>query len=81
MRLTEEQQERVLGYVHGKGVSECPACGEEEFMVGENLVTIVQGADIVHGSLLMQGMHTVPVVCSGCGHVMLFWSEMLPPRV
>lgn len=78
MQLTEEYQDRVLGYRHDKGVSACPACGEEEFMVGEDLFTVVQGASVVHDSLLMQGMHTVAVVCTECGHTVMFWSERMP---
>lgn len=80
MKLTEEYRDGVLGYLEAKGVSDCPACSEEELMVGEDLFTVVQGAGVVQDSLLMQGMHAVAVVCSNCGHTMLFCSEMLPPR-
>jgi predicted RNA-binding Zn-ribbon protein involved in translation (DUF1610 family) len=78
MKLTAEYRDRVLGYLEAKGVSDCPACGEEELMVGEDLFTVVQQAGVVRDSLLMQGMHAVAVVCCNCGHIMLFWSEMLP---
>ncbi len=78
MKLTEEYRNRVLGYLEAKGVRGCPACGAEEFMVGEDLFTVVQRAGVVQDSLLMQGMHAVAVVCSNCGHITLFWSEVLP---
>lgn len=78
MKLTEEQRVRVLGHLEARGVQECAACGREAFVVGEDVLTVVAGADIVQGSLVMQGMHMVPVVCSECGHTMLFWSDALP---
>lgn len=80
MRLTEEQRSRVSGHLEARGVRECPACGGEEFAVGEDVFTIVAGATMELDELVIQGMQGVPVVCAGCGYTMLFWLEALPLR-
>lgn len=43
MKLTEEQQDRIVGYLEAKGVSGCALCGARELTVGEDLFTVVQG--------------------------------------
>jgi hypothetical protein len=80
LRLTEEQRSRVLGHLQARGVRKCPACGGEEFVVGEDVFTIVAGATMVLDELVIQGMEAVPVVSPGCGNMMLFWSEALSLR-
>jgi hypothetical protein len=79
----QQRSDRILNFIVSKGLQGCPVCGQGQFSVGPEHVIIstpdpapVEGAP-VEGTLV-EGTAVVPVMCSNCGHMLLFGTRVLP---
>jgi hypothetical protein len=78
---SEAQQKRsdqILEFLVSKGLHGCPICAQGQFSVGPEHVIISTPDPNAAEDAPVEGSAVVPVMCSNCGHTMMFGARMLP---
>jgi hypothetical protein len=74
----QQRSDRILQFLLSKGLHGCPVCAQGRFSVGpEHVIISTPDPDQVEGAPV-EGSAVVPVMCSNCGHTMMFGARMLP---
>src|SRR6266446_9437652 len=77
--LSQEDRQKVAAWLREKAIGgedhPCPVCGHTEWDVGENLL---YGPVLsTRGVALNRGYPLVAVICTTCGHVLLFHAKVI----
>ena len=74
----QQRSDRILNFLVSKGLHGCSVCSQGQFSVGpEHVIISTPDPDQAEGAPV-EGSAVVPVMCSSCGHTMLFGTRVLP---
>jgi hypothetical protein len=74
----QQRSDRILNFLVSKGLHGCLVCSQGQFSVGpEHVIISIPDPAPVEGAPV-EGSAVVPVMCSNCGHMLLFGTRMLP---
>jgi hypothetical protein len=74
----QQRSDRILKFLVSKGLHGCSVCSQGQFSVGpEHVIISTPDPDQAEGAPV-EGSAVVPVMCSTCGHTMLFGTRVLP---
>ena len=72
---TQRTADRLMDHIMSKGFETCPICGGRSFEVGsEGRLEHAEELDLSRASRIL------PVMCVGCGYVMLFGTGVSTDR-
>ena len=76
--MAGQRSDRILNLLVSKGLHDCSVCTQGQFSVGpEHVITSTPDPDQAEGAPV-EGSAVVLVMCSNCGHTMLFGTRVLP---
>jgi hypothetical protein len=74
----QQRSDRILNFLVSKGLHGCPVCSQGQFSVGPEHVVISTPDPATAEGAPVKGSAVVPVMCSNCGHMLLFGTRELP---